>query len=125
MSDKLFNINQRVGTPKKVVLENGTVVERPEAIFVPEYMAMVRVAPYDDHFIYENPDTREGTPAYLCTCGNVAVIAPPGPMGLFVCLFDLNTGLKGYHATSLYNLKDWDKVKGQKLDINKIRGELI
>lgn len=120
-----FNINRRVGTPKKVVLENGTVVERPEAIFVPDYGTLVKVAPYDDHFIYENPDTSEGSSAYLCTCGNPAVIAPPGPLGLFVCLFDLNTGLLGHHATSLYNLKDWDKVKGQKLDMGKIRRELI
>lgn len=120
-----FNINQRVGTPKKVVLENGTVVERPEFIFVPDWGVIIPCAPYSDHFIYENPDTSEGSSAYLCTCGNPAVIAPPSPAGLFVCLFDLNTGLKGQHATSLYNLKDWDKVRGTKLDINRIRGELI
>ena len=120
-----FNITKNHGTPKKVILENGTVVERPEVIFVPEYMAMVKVAPYDDHFIYMNPDTSEGSSAYLCTCGSVAVIAPPSPAGMFVCLFDLNSGLLGYHATSLYNLKDWDKVKGSKLDMDKIRRELI
>ena len=125
MSEKSFNINQRVGTPKKVVLENGVVVERPEAIFVSDYGAMVKVAPYSDHFIYENPDKSEGSSAYVCTCGNPAVIAPPGPTGMFFCLFDLNTGLKGYHATSLYNLREWDKVKGTKLDIDKIRQELI
>ena len=120
-----FNITKNHGTPKKVVLENGTVVERPEFIFVPEYMAMIPVAPYHDHFIFENPDTREGMSAYLCTCGNVAVIAPPSPTGMFVCLFGLNTGLKGYHATSLYNLKDWEKTRGQRLNLDKIRRELI
>jgi hypothetical protein len=120
-----FNINRHVGAPKKVILENGTVVERPEAIFVPDYGVFIPVAPYSDHFVYENPDKSEGSSAYVCTCGNPAVIAPPGPGGMFFCLFDLNTGLKGYHATSLYNLKDWDKVKGTKLNIDKFRRELI
>lgn len=120
-----FNINRHYGAPKKVVLENGTIVERAEAIFVPEYGVMVPVAPYDNHFIYENPDKSEGSSVYLCTCGNPAVIAQPGPAGMFVCLFDLNTGLAGYHATSLYSLKDWEKTRGRTLDTNKIRRELI
>jgi hypothetical protein len=118
-----FNITKNSGTPKRVTLENGTVVERPEFIFVPDYRAMIPTAPYSDHFIYENPDKSEGSSAYLCTCGNVAVIAPPGPAGLFVCLFDLNSGMKGYHATSLYNKKDG--AHGQRLDMDKIRKELI
>jgi hypothetical protein len=118
-----FNINKQVGTPKKVILDNGVIVERPNSIFVPEYGTFVNVAPYSDHFIYENPDTSEGSSAYLCTCGNVAVIAPPGPAGLFVCLFDLNTGLKGYHATSLYNKREG--AHGQRLDLDKVRRELI
>lgn len=120
-----FNITKNHGTPKKVVLENGTVIERPEAIFVPEWGVMVKCASYDSHFIYLNPDTSEGSSAYVCTCGNPAVIVPPSPAGLFVCLFDLNSGLLGYHATSLYNLKDWEKTKGQRLDMDKIRKELI
>jgi hypothetical protein len=118
-----FNINKQVGTPKKVTLDNGTVVNRVEAIFVPEYRTFVKCASYDSHFIYLNPDTSEGSSAYLCTCGNVAVIAPPGPAGLFVCLFDLNTGLKGYHATSLYNKREG--AHGQRLDLDKVRRELI
>ena len=118
-----FNINHHAGQVKRATLENGTIVNRPEAIFVAEYGAFVKCASYDDHFIFENPDKSEGSSAYLCTCGNVAVIAPPGPTGLFVCLFDLNTGLKGYHATSLYNKKDG--VHGQRLDMDKIRRELI
>lgn len=120
-----YNIVHHIGEVKKVTLANGTVVNRPDAIFVPEYGAMIPCAPYDNHFIYENPDTSEGSSAYVCTCGNPAVIAPPGLLGMFVCLFDLNTGLLGHHATSLYNLKDWEKVRGSKLDMNKIRRELI
>lgn len=120
-----FNIVHHAGEVKQAILKDGTVVHRVESIFVPDYGAFVKCASYLEHFIYLNPDTSEGSSAYVCTCGNPAVIAPPGPGGMFFCLFDLNTGLKGYHATSLYNLKDWDKVKGQKLDIDKIRQELI
>lgn len=120
-----FDIIKNAGEVKKATLENGTVVNRQEAIFVPEWGVFVKCASYENHFVFENPDKSEGSSAYLCTCGNVAVIAPPNPLGLFVCLFDLNTGLLGYHATSLYNLKDWDKTKGQKLDLDKIRRELI
>src|SRR5688572_22198905 len=123
--DSQLNIIKNSGEVKKATLADGTIVNRVEAIFVPEYLTLIKCAEYQDHFIYENPDTSEGSSAYLCTCGNVAVITPPSPVGLFVCLFDLNSGLKGYHATSLYNLKDWDKVKGQKLDMGKIRRELI
>lgn len=120
-----FNINKQAGEVKRATLANGTVVSRVEAIFVPEYGAMVRCAAYDDHFIYENPDKRRGTPAYLCTCGHVAVIAPPSPVGMFFCLFDVNSGLKGYHATSLYNKAEFKKVEGSILDMDKIRRELI
>jgi hypothetical protein len=120
-----FNIIHHVGEVKKVILENGTVVNRPDSIFVEDWGVFIPCASYDNHFVYENPDKREGTPAYLCTCGNVAVITPPSPLGMFVCLFDLNTGLLGQHATSLYNKEDWNKVKGRRLDMDKIRRELI
>lgn len=120
-----FNIIHHNGTPRQATLPNGTIVYRQEFLFVEEWKALVVCASYDDHFIYLNPDTSEGSPSYLCTCGSVAVVAPPSPAGMFVCLFDLNAGLLGYHSTSLYNRDEFDKVKGQKLDMNKIRKELI
>lgn len=120
-----FKLIKHAGEVKKATLADGTVVNRQSVIFVEEWGVMVKCAEYDTHFIYPNPDTSEGSSAYLCTCGNPAVVAPPSPAGLFVCLFDLNTGMKGYHATSLYNLKDWDKTKGQTFDLDKIRRELI
>lgn len=120
-----YNIVKHAGEVKQITLENGTVIERQEALFVDAWGVMVKCAPYDNHFIYRNPDTSEGSSAFLCTCGNPGIVVPPSPAGLFVCLFDYNTGLKGQHATSLYNLKDWQKVRGQTLDTNKIRGELI
>lgn len=120
-----MDIIKHVGEVKSATLADGTVVYRQETLFVEEWGALVICAPYDNHFIYENPDKSKGTPGYLCTCGSVAVIAPPLPTGLFVCLFDLNSGLKGHHATDLYNKSDFDKVKGQTLDMNKVRRELI
>lgn len=120
-----MNIIKHAGTVKTATLPDGTTVHRQERIFVEEWGAFVACAPYSDHFVYINPDTREGSPGHLCTCGAVAVVTPPSPTGLFVCMFDLNSGLLGYHSTALYNKKDIDKVKGQKLDMNKIRRELI
>jgi hypothetical protein len=64
--------------------------------------AMVPCAPYDEHFVYENPDMREGQPSFLCTCGSPAVIvnhfSPTERM--FVCLLHADTG---FHQTSLIN----------------------
>lgn len=121
-----MEIIKQFNSPKRATLADGTVVHREERLFVPEWGGVfIPCAPYDNHFIYENPDKRKGTPGYLCTCGSVAVVAPPQPTGWFVCLFDLNTGLKGHHSTALYNKKDIDKVAGQTLDLDKIREELI
>lgn len=120
-----MDIIKHTGEVKSATLANGTIVYRQEFLFIEEWQALVVCASYDDHFVYENPDKSENSPSYLCTCGSVAVVAPPSPAGMFVCLFDLNAGLLGYHSTSLYNRDEFDKVKGQKLDMNKIRKELI
>lgn len=120
-----MNIIKHAGTVKTATLPDGTTVHRQERLFVAEWGAFVACAPYSDHFVYENPDTRNGSPGFVCTCGAVAVVTPPSPTGLFVCMFDLNSGLLGYHSTSLYNKDDIEKVKGQTLDMNKIRRELI
>ena len=120
-----MEIIKHAGQQNSATLLDGTVVYRQEKLFVEDWGAMVLCAPYDDHFIYENPDTQKGSPGYMCTCGAVAVVAPPNRFGLFVCLFDLNNELKGYHTTSLYNKDEFDKVKGQTLDPGNIRKELI
>ena len=120
-----MNVIKHAGEVRTATLPDGTTVHREERLFVEEWGAFVACAPYQDHFVYLNPDTRDGSPGYLCTCGSVAVVTPPSPTGMFVCMFDLNDGLRGYHSTSLYNKKDIEKVKGQTLDMNKIRRELI
>lgn len=120
-----MNIIKHPGEVKTATLADGTIVHRQGRLFVAEWDAFVVCAPYQDHFVFENPDTRNGSPGFVCTCGAVAVVTPPSPTGLFVCMFDLNSGLLGYHSTSLYNKDEIEKVKGQTLDMNKIRRELI
>lgn len=117
-----MNIIKHAGQQNSAILADGTIVYRQESLFVEDWGAFVLCAPYDNHFVYENPDKSNGSPGYLCTCGAVAVVAPPNKHGLFVCIFDLNTGMAGYHSTSLYNK---DEAHGQTLDISKIRKELI
>lgn len=120
-----FNIIHQHGAIKKATLADGTVVEKEDHIFVDELSALIACTSYQDHFIYTNPDTRKGTPSYLCTCGSVAVVTPPDGAGRFVCLFDLNNGLLGYHSTALYSGKDIIKVAGKTLSMDDIRKELI
>lgn len=122
-----MDIIKHAGQVNQATLADGTIVHRQPVLFVDSdgWYAMVECAPYDNHFIYENPDTRKGAPGYMCTCGSPAVVTPPDPRGLFVCLFDLNHGLNGYHSTSLYNKKDIIEVAGKTLDPGKIRKELI
>lgn len=117
-----MNIIKHAGEVKAATLPDGTIVERQEWVFVEPLGRMIACAPYDNHFVFENPDKRTGTPGFLCTCGSVAVVTE---LGMLTCLFDVNTGLRGYHSTSLYNKKDIDKVAGKKLDMDKIRRELI
>ena len=103
MEKKTFNVIRYRGTPTKAKYMNKWV-ERQEQILIPEYGGFIPCAPYDDHFIFENPYKEEHTAAYLCTCGGVAVVvgrsgylldaSPQGKM--FVCLIHAQTGL---HAT--------------------------
>jgi len=85
----------------------GHRVQRQEKLFVPEYRNFVTCAPYDDHFVYENPAVNES--AYMCTCGAVAVIAPPNTRGMLVCYFH---ALYGRHQTSFVNKDEFSAVAG-------------
>lgn len=106
-----FGIIKHRGRQNKATTLNNQQVTRQEALFVPEWGAMVRCAPYEEHFIYANPDGAAGTSAYLCTCGSAAVVAPPGPKGMFVCQMHATHGV---HATSLVNK---DEVHGQTIEV--------
>lgn len=113
-----FNIIQHAGTPQKALLPDGkTYVYRQEKLFIMEFRAFVVCAPYDDHFIYEMPPHIIGS-TYMCTCGSAAVVAPPDPQGLLVCMFHVD---HGYHTTSVVNKKDVPGLSGELVDPSKGR----
>lgn len=116
-----FEIIQHAGIPQKATLPDGTVVHREEQLFVPEWGAFVNCAPYDNQFVFENPDKQVGQSSYLCTCGSVAVVTPPGPEGMFVCLFDATYG---NHQTTYVNKKDFDRVAGKTIEITGGRAKV-
>lgn len=101
MEKKNFSIIRHRGQQNKAQLEDGTWVERQEFVLVPEYGGFVRCADYLEHFIYENPNTKQKGSAYLCTCGSMAVLTGPGgyvldasPQGkMMVCYVHATTGL--------------------------------
>jgi len=70
-----FNIIKSHGDANKVTLMDGTVIhkDQTERMFVPEYGAFVRCAPYGNHFIFEVPKRIKG-PSWMCSCGSPAVM---------------------------------------------------
>jgi len=53
---------------------DGYSVDRLEKLWIPEYGRFVVCAPYDNHFIYEDPSKKTGRWVFMCTCGSPAVI---------------------------------------------------
>lgn len=102
-------IVRSAGDLQSAKLDDGTVVERTDYIFVDGY-GLVHCAPYELHFIYETPKTRKGWGLW-CTCGSIAGVvglnaysklASPTSTGkMIVCIrhttLKNNTG-KGQHA---------------------------
>jgi hypothetical protein len=119
-----FSIIHHKGRVNKATTLHGVVVERQEMLFVEEWAAFVPCAPYDEHFVYENPDKSVGASSYMCTCGSAAVVVNPERDGgrLFVCLFHQTYGS---HTTSHVNRKDFESVAGETLDINPERAKWI
>lgn len=106
-----FSVIKHRGRVDKATTLNNKQVTRQDSLFVPEWRAMVKCAPYDEHFIYEADGI--GSP-YMCTCGAPAVVVPPGPAGLFVCKMHLDYGV---HVTSVINLKDFPQHAGQTVEV--------
>lgn len=78
LMNKSLQVVRLVGTPWKATLFDGTEVfrRRDDIIEIPfneEPTHRVKVAPYDNHFIYVTPSHIQGW-GMMCTCGNVAVI---------------------------------------------------
>jgi hypothetical protein len=93
-----FDIVHHIGTQNEATLSNGRKVHRLERIYVKEMRAMIPVASYDNHFIFETKMPH--MVSFMCTCGGPAIIvgnfvyekdaSPEGAM--FVCLTHAQTG---------------------------------
>lgn len=113
-----YNIIQHKGRQTQARTDKGILVKRAESFFTQEY-GVTPCADYDEHFLYEIPDTPEtkGQSSFRCTCGSIAVIANPYKKGnMFVCL---NHATYGFHTTSQVNKADFAKgepviMKGKK-----------
>lgn len=66
-----MEIIRYAGEAAKARLPNGEWVYRTDKFFLIDRGVFVKVAPYDNHFIYE---TKAKGNAYVCTCGSPAVI---------------------------------------------------
>lgn len=80
-----FNIIKQKGTPNEATLHTGEKVFRQDKLFVIDmtigqttYTGFIPVLDYRNHFIFETPINEHyaGYPAYMCTCGSFAVVAP-------------------------------------------------
>lgn len=109
-----FNIIKHRGDPKEAKTLKGKLITREETLFVAEWGAFVKCTPYDDHFLYQDNTPEQS--AYLCTCGSPAVVTPPGPQGMFVCLFHATYG---FHQTSVINVKDFEKSAGETIEVSQ------
>lgn len=120
-----FTLIKHRGEPNRATFE-GVTVTRQEKLFIQEWGGLVRCAPYDNHFIFEVPQTRKkmGMSEYLCTCGSAAIVAHPEDTKrrMFVCHFE---ALNGYHTTSIVNKDNFDQVAGETVKIPKVKRWLI
>lgn len=110
-----FTLIKHAGEPNKAEFE-GIPITRQEKLFIREWKALVRCTPYDNHFIFEIPDSRKrmGVSEYMCTCGSYAVVANPENqrIRIFVCMFHAEFG---YHQTAVVNKKDFENIAGETL----------
>ena len=98
-----FKIIRHYGDPTEAEMD-GYKIYRQKSIFVKEYNRFIPCAPYDNHFIFEEPTGKFGRPSFMCTCGSMAVVVgfsgyekdASSPEGLmFICH---NHGTFGVHA---------------------------
>jgi hypothetical protein len=98
---------------------DGHRVTRQEQIYVPEWGTFVKCSPYDDHFIYEDPESHKklGRWAHMCTCGSPAIIvgfkayeqdASKYSGGLFVCKHYTDTSITNGYGTHQTGGRKWE-----------------
>jgi len=77
-----FNIIKNRGTLTEATTLHGDKVTKQDKLFVQEFPVGMTVftgfipcIDYENHFIYEVPNNEKtiGLPAYMCTCGAIAV----------------------------------------------------
>ena len=102
-----FSIIHHRGSVNEATTLDGHKVTRQEEIFIPAWGIFTKCAPYDDHFVYEDPESKNkiGRWVHMCTCGSPAVIvgftgysrdASKGSGGMLVCKLHADTG---FHQT--------------------------
>jgi hypothetical protein len=111
MKKNKFNIIRYRNSPNKAKTLQGYEVERQEKLFIdePGWNVFVACAPYDNHFIYEDPmysmgKKGKGHSKFLCTCGAVGVVVgysaykqdASNSGAMLVCLHHASNGV---HAT--------------------------
>lgn len=101
-----FSIIHHFGSPNEAYTLDNLKVERQEYLYAGITYGMVRCAPYDDHFIYNDPyKVRPGIDAprwlAMCTCGSPAVIVGTKVYGIYaspegyllVCMAHMTNGV--------------------------------
>ena len=102
-----FSIIHHRGSVNEATTLDGHKVIRQEEIFIPQWGTFVRCAEYDEHFVYEDPESkvRIGRGVHMCSCGSAAVIvgftgykrdASKITGGMLVCKIHADTG---FHQT--------------------------
>jgi hypothetical protein len=105
-----FNIIHQQGECREATTLDGYKVYRETELLVPDvadgHEYPVRCAPDQDHFVYAEPTGLKGRPAFLCTCGSMAVVVGPKTHRRFSSLkgemlMCFSYMQKGKHNTSL------------------------
>lgn len=119
-----FNIIHHRNDPNKAEFE-GVPITRQKELYAGEW-GLVRCTPYDNHFIFQIPDSRirPGIWEHFCTCGSLAVIANPhdNKTKIFVCYFYHSRLLEsghGYHQTTVINKGDFPDIAGQTIELSE------
>lgn len=98
-----FTIVKHMGDPNTAVTLDGYKVQRYDKLFIKDFGAFVKCAPYDNHFIYREPTGKLGRWSYMCTCGGPAVYVGADAYGhlgspegmMFVCYIHTLTNKHG------------------------------
>lgn len=69
-----FSIIKQFNSPTEAVTVDGNKVYRKEKVYIPEWGAFAKCAPYDNHFVYLDTSNKVGRWFAVCTCGSPAVL---------------------------------------------------